>query len=106
VASSAIKNRNATMDDEKLKKYADIIYHENNRLLTLVDKVLQISSIEKTNESFAFENINLHEIIEKAIENFNPLLQKSNGQIICNLQANMAMLKADWVHLTNVFYNL
>jgi len=106
VASEAIRNRNVQMDEDKLKKYADIIYNENVRLHNLVDRVLQISAIEKQDESLSFEEVDIHKTITKVLVSFGPLLQKRNGTINSNLNADKFTIQADKTHLSNVIYNL
>lgn len=106
VASDAIRNRNSQMDDLKLKKYADIIYNENVRLHNLVDRVLQISSIEKKEESLHFEEVDLHKIIHSIALSFEPLIQQNKGQMFLRLKADRYKLNADKTHLSNVIYNL
>jgi two-component system phosphate regulon sensor histidine kinase PhoR len=106
VASNAIRNESIQMDKDKLKKYADIIYNENVRLHNLVDKVLQVSAIEKDDESLTYEEIDVHKIIKNVLVNFEPLLQQKGGHINSNLKANNFILYADKTHLSNVIYNL
>ena len=106
VASDAIKNKNIKMDEEKLIKYANIISKENIRLHNLVDRVLQISSIEKSDETINYKEVNLHSIIKNISLNFEPLLQKRNGSITYNLEAAKFNIQADELHISNVIYNL
>ena len=106
VASEAIRNKNIQMDESKLEKYADIIYNENVRLHNLVDRVLQISAIEKQDESLSFEEVNIHTIITTVLVSFEPLLQQRSGTMNSNLTAEKCILKADKTHLSNVIYNL
>ena len=104
VASDAI--RNTQMDPERLKKYADIIYTENDRLHHLVDRVLQISAMEKENDTLTLEEVNLHEIVQQVAESFEPVMQQRGGSITQALHAGRFKLLADKVHLSNVIYNL
>jgi len=106
VASDAIRNKNTQMNEEKLNKYAEIIYSENVRLHNLVDKVLQVSAIEKNDESLTFEEIDIHKIIEKVIVSFEPLLQQRKGSVQSFLTTTNNLLYADRIHLANVIYNL
>jgi two-component system phosphate regulon sensor histidine kinase PhoR len=104
VASDAIRHTN--MDPERLKKYADIIYTENDRLHHLVDRVLQISAMEKENDTLTLEEVNLHEIVQQVAESFEPVMQQRGGSITQALHAGRFKLLADKVHLSNVIYNL
>ncbi len=104
VASDAI--RNTQMDPERLRKYADIIYTENDRLHHLVDRVLQISAMEKENDTLTLEELNLHELVQQVAESFEPVMQQRGGSITQALHAGRFTLLADKVHLSNVIYNL
>jgi two-component system phosphate regulon sensor histidine kinase PhoR len=106
VASEAIKNKNFRMDDDKLEKYANIIHNENHRLHHLVDRVLQISAIQKNDESLQFEKTDLHQIIDEVLLNFEAVLHKRDGQLKASLKATKFSFKADKTHISNVIYNL
>ncbi|MFT4753055.1 MAG: two-component system phosphate regulon sensor histidine kinase PhoR [Salibacteraceae bacterium] len=47
LASDAARNKTHILNQDKLAKYAQIIYQKNDRLHQLVDRILQISSLEK-----------------------------------------------------------
>jgi two-component system phosphate regulon sensor histidine kinase PhoR len=106
VASEAIRNKNIQMDESKLQKYTDIIFKENKRLHNLVDHVLQISFIEKKEESLHLEKLDIHQIIKSALISFEPIIQQREGQYTSDLKAEKFILKGDKIHLQNVIYNL
>lgn len=106
VASEAIRNKNIQMDETKLQKYTDIIHKENERLHNLVDHVLQISFIEKKEQSLFFEEIDIHKLIKNALISFEPLVIKHKGSFTTNLSATKHIMKGDKIHLQNVIYNL
>ena len=76
VASDTLRNKHREMDASKLSKYANIIYKENNRLHHLVDTVLQLSEIEKEEETLHLVDFNIHEIIEKTKGSFGTYSKK------------------------------
>ena len=104
VASDAIRNRE--MDDEKKAKYADIIHKENNRLHSLVDRVLQISTIEKGSDSFSMELVDVNHTIATVTNSFEALIQEKNGRLTTQLISENASVFAYKIHLSNVVYNL
>jgi len=106
VASDAIRNKKIQMDDLKLQKYADIIYKENVRLHHLVDQVLQISAMEKEEESLSFEEVDLHEMIKNVAFSFEAIIQERKGNINLDLKAENFQINADELHISNVIYNL
>lgn len=106
LASDAIRNPAIQMDEKKLQKYADIVHAENNRLHLLVDKVLQISSIEKQSDSLTMEPVDLHQIILQVAQSFEPLLKNKGGILDLHLGAKDHIMGGDKMHLTNVINNL
>ncbi|MBL4703118.1 MAG: HAMP domain-containing histidine kinase, partial [Flavobacteriales bacterium] len=106
VASDAIRSGNVRMDEVKLKKYADIIYKENVRLHHLVDAVLQISAIEKEEESLSFEEVDLHQVIKEVLLSFEPMMHERSGSFNSALNASRYKVLGDRTHLSNVIYNL
>lgn len=106
VASDTLRNKHGEMASEKLSKYADIIYKENNRLHHLVDSVLQLSEIEKEEETLHLVHFNIHEIIVKVKGSFEPLIKSKNGQLSADLKAKNITIFGDQTHLSNVVSNL
>lgn len=104
VASDAIRNR--AMNEQKMAQYADIIHKENDRLHHLVDRVLEISTIEKSTDTFIMELVDVNEVIMTVVGSFQPLIQKKAGWINTNLSGDEAKVYADKIHLSNVVYNL
>ncbi|WP_282134408.1 sensor histidine kinase [Seonamhaeicola maritimus] len=104
VASEALRNKE--MDEVKRKQYTDIIYKENEKLHGLVDKVMQISSLEKEEDTFSFEELNIHEIISTITSSFGPVVLSKNGIINHDLKANNFKVIGDKTHLSNAISNL
>jgi two-component system phosphate regulon sensor histidine kinase PhoR len=93
-------------DEEKMRKYASIIYKENKRLEKQVERVLNIAKLDKDKVILNKEEIDLLAILEEVQENFNFNQAQGGGQIQLLHQAEKALIYADPVHLTNVLFNL
>lgn len=104
--SSEMILRSDLDDAEKIKQYAGIIYKENKRLENQVERVLNIAKLDKDKISLRLEDFDVHEILEEAKDNFEFNASDKGGEIELNLRAEMHVLKADPVHITNVIYNL
>jgi two-component system phosphate regulon sensor histidine kinase PhoR len=104
VASDAIRNR--VMNEQKMEQYADIIHKENDRLHNLVDRVLEISTIEKSTDTFTMELVDVNEVIMSVVDNFEPLIQDKKGFLKTSLSESNATIYADKIHFSNVVYNL
>ena len=71
-----------------------------------VEKVLQMSLIEKRNYNLNLTDVNLHQVIEKAVSNFALQVEKRNGVIKTELNATNPMIEGDITHITNIIHNL
>ena len=106
LASEMITNSTIFESKDKLLKYANIIFEENNRLKTQVEQVLQISVLDKKDYKLLKKDINLHEIIENAVDNFNLAIEQKGGKIYMELNAKPFHIWADPVHVYNIIANL
>lgn len=108
ISSETLLNLDVKKDEEeKLQRYAGIIYKENKRLEQQVERVLNIAKLDKNEIRLNLQTFCIHEIIEEAKENFEfNQLEESGGQITLDLKAADHLIKADVVHVTNVIYNL
>jgi two-component system phosphate regulon sensor histidine kinase PhoR len=91
---------------EKTTKYANIIYDENNHLKNQVEQVLQIAVLDKGSFKLKKKEVDIHEIIEIAVDNFEMQVKQRGGQIIIQLNASKSTFLADTIHITNIINNL
>ncbi len=106
LSSETLLREDLTNDKEKLQRYASIIYKENKRLENQVERVLNIAKLDKDELKLTKSQIDIHEILEEAKDNFEFNQLKDNGKINLNLNATKAIINADEVHITNVIFNL
>lgn len=106
LASDSILTPTILRDEEKVKRFIGIIKEENTRMLNQVEKVLQIARIDKKNFELKRSDIDLHEIIEKAVGHARLKVEKKNGQITTYLNASQSRLFADQTHISNIIHNI
>lgn len=106
LSSEMLMRSDFSQDPEKLKRYASIIYKENKRLENQVERVLNVAKMDKEELTLKKEQMDLHELLEEARENFEFNQLEQGGQITLHLEADHHVLQADPVHITNVVYNL
>jgi two-component system phosphate regulon sensor histidine kinase PhoR len=71
-----------------------------------VEKVLQMAQMDRNTISLNLNEIDLHEIIKAAVENFSLQVEKKNGKVSYDLRAQNSILVADSIHIGNVIHNL
>jgi len=106
IYSEVLKNPDIINNPERLLNYATIIKNESNRLKKQVERVLQMASMNKEDLGLKKENLNIHEIINNAIDSIQLSLDEKEGKIECDLHADKPIVKADKLHLTNIIFNL
>lgn len=93
-------------DPQRVNQYAKIIFNENKRLESQVERVLQLATLEKEKIALKKTEFDLHQMIKNCVSNFKVAIESEGGKIVLNLNAEKSILFGDVVHLTNVFYNL
>ncbi len=106
LASEALKDPEAKLDQQRVNRLAGIIYDENARLGDHIERVLSIARIEKKEVNFDVQPVDLHEVIQAVTDSMSLQLQKRNATIQLNLNAENSMMNADELHISNVLYNL
>ena len=107
ISSETLMNLNPDNSKDKLLRYASIIYKENKRLESQVERVLNVANLDKSEINLNMTVFDIHEIIEEAKENFEfNQLEEHGGVIKVDLAAQDSILHADLVHITNIVNNL
>lgn len=106
LAADSISSPMISSHEEKVRRFANIIKQENIRMNNQVEKVLQMAVIEKQDFSLKLAEVNLHEIIEPAIENIGLQVEKRNGSAKAILEANNPVVEGDMTHISNIINNL
>ena len=105
--SSEMIMRLDTDDDlEKAKKYAGIIFKENKRLETQVERVLNISTLDTENTTLNKKSLDFHELLVEVKDTFDFNQLANGGKILIENNASVFTIQADPIHITNVVYNL
>ena len=71
-----------------------------------VERVLQIAMLDKTDVEMKWKRIDLHNIIEEAVETLSLQVERKHGQIRTELRGADAVIEGDETHITNVIHNL
>ena len=106
LAVDAVNNPMIVQDQQKVKYYTNIIREENKRMHSQVEKVLQMALLDKNQISLSKDDIDIHEIIYRAVENISILVEGKGGSIVTDLRAMRHEFVGDEVHISNVISNL
>lgn len=106
LSSEMIMRSESLENEEKIKRYAGIIFKENKRLENQVERVLNIAKLDKREIALKKETIDLHELFTEVKDNFEFNQNENGGKIKLDLKASSHNIQADPVHISNVIYNL
>jgi two-component system phosphate regulon sensor histidine kinase PhoR len=106
ISSEVLMKPEIVNTPERLLSYAAIIRKEAARLKKNVDTVLQTANIAQKIDKLNLEEVEVHELLEDLAISCEPLFKEKNGELIVNLRATNAHIKADRLHFTNIIHNL
>jgi two-component system phosphate regulon sensor histidine kinase PhoR len=105
LACEMLQDTDVQAHSGQLNRYLRVIADENRRLGSQVEKVLQAAVLDK-GLKLKLASVNLHEAIDGALQNIGVQIEKRNGTVDLQLDAENAIVEADEVHVTNLLYNL
>ncbi|MCR8557671.1 HAMP domain-containing histidine kinase [Mucilaginibacter sp. BJC16-A38] len=106
IASEALKDNEIAQDRSRVARLANIIYEENERLGSHIERVLNIARIEKNDFKLEKKPLDVNDMIAVVVDSMELKLQKNNAVITLQLDAENAIISADELHFSNVIYNL
>ncbi|MDR4987520.1 MAG: HAMP domain-containing sensor histidine kinase [Bacteroidales bacterium] len=106
LACQALNDHDVKKSEPLYQSYIKVINEENERLGILADRVLQTALIENAKIRLNITGVDLHEMIQHAINKIKLQVEAKHGNITTSLAAEYSFVRADKVHITNVFSNL
>lgn len=106
IASESLKDPEISADRSRLQRLAGIIYDENVRLGSHIERVLNIARLEKDNLKLENQQVDINELAQAVIDSMELQLQKHQAQVDMQLDASNAVVVGDELHLSNVLFNL
>jgi hypothetical protein len=106
LASQMMTDKSIPDENKDIDNLAGVISDESSRLRAQVEKVLQMAIFEKVKMKLFLTNADVHEIIDKSIENFRLQFTIREGNIIKDYQARNSFAPVDETHFLNAVSNL
>jgi two-component system phosphate regulon sensor histidine kinase PhoR len=106
VATDSITNDKVVNNPERIRYFAGMIKKENNRMNRQVEDILTIARLDRKDFEFFWQAIDIHELINDALQSIILQIEKRGGKVILELNATNPVITTDQNHCTNVVYNL
>lgn len=101
-----IKEKRHNFSEEELDHYLSLLEKENHLLKNKVEKVLELTVLERENPGLNLKEINLHDIILQKAEIYRIIIQERDGELKSNLSAENHLIQGDSMHIGNIIDNL
>jgi two-component system phosphate regulon sensor histidine kinase PhoR len=106
LAGKMILKENGSGSVEKIKNYSEIILTENDKLRFQVEQLLGMNALERGEQLMKKEKLDVHELLERATQQFRLQIEDRNGEVQLNLDAEYSFVRGDDHHLCSAFSNL
>ncbi len=106
LAADSISSPMVVNNPDKIKRFVDIIRQENRRMNSQVERVLQVALIDKKDFELSIGEVNMHEVIQQAVDNFSLQVEKREGKLRVDFQAEKPVIEGDSTHLASIIHNL
>ena len=106
LASDSILNPNIIGNQDKIKRFLGIIKQENKRMLSQVEKVLQMAVLDRKDFSLNKSEVNMIEVVNQAATHTSLLVESRDGVVRTHIKAETPIIIADQTHISNIVHNL
>jgi len=106
LASEILLKSDPATSSERINKYSQVIFDENQRMRNQVERVLQIASLEKEEFKLNKEEIDLHKEIKTGIKNLCLEQSEIPVKVLFNLKAKKHSIRVDLIHFKDIVNNL
>jgi len=106
LAGKGIIKEPSVRDDDKVKKYTEIILEENEKLKLQVEQVLGFTALERGEIPLQKSIVDFHELIRSSLKSMNMQIENKNGDVRLQLAAHNFKVLGEKTHLANVLCNL
>lgn len=106
LASQMMADKSIPAKNKNIENLSRVISDESMRLKFHVEKVLQMAIFENTKLKLSMVRMNIHNILDTALDNFSLQIINNKGKINKNYKAESVFARVDEVHFLNAVSNL
>lgn len=106
LASQMLKDESILKSPEVFKHVTGVIHDETKRLSFQVEKVLQMSLFDKQKATLKMKEIDANDLVVSVANTHVLKVEKLEGTLDIDLQAEESTIRVDEMHFTNVIFNI
>lgn len=93
-------------DIEQFPQLLEIAYSNGERMLRLINDLLDIYKLETEYVPLALKAVSATALLEDVKRQFDPIIEESNLMVSIDVSASLPLLLVDYTYLNRVLYNL
>lgn len=93
-------------DKENIEEYSELIQISTDRMLNLVNNMLDIQSVENGSVELQLEKLDVNDLIQQSIKHFEKTAEVKKIELISQLEEDAALIKCDSSTMIRVFDNI
>jgi len=106
LASQMLKDESILKSPEVFRHVTGVIHDETKRLSFQVEKVLQMSLFDKQKTTLKMREMDANDLVVTVANTHALKVEKLEGTLDIDLQAEDSTIKVDEMHFTNVLFNI
>ncbi len=106
LAAEVLLQSNESSSSSRIKRYAKIIFDENQRMQTRVDRVLQMALIDKNEFRLNLSETDIHKLIKETMNSISLHDYEKQVQVQYDLRAENHVILADELQIRSMINNL
>jgi len=106
LATEVLMNADPATSMERMKKYSNIIYDENQRMRVQVERVLQMAQLDKGEYQLNKAKLDVHAVLRATVDSLCLDHSEKKVKVDFILEATKSEIIADKLHVGNIFSNL
>lgn len=106
LAAQMLKDPSVGKSPQMFQHISGVINDETKRLRFQVEKVLQMSMFDRQKAVLKMKEMDANELVNSVVNTFTLKVERYNGKIESELEAEDPIIFADEMHITNVIFNL
>ncbi|MFN8577567.1 MAG: ATP-binding protein [Candidatus Sericytochromatia bacterium] len=103
---SSLINEDEELDKEIVKSFGETIYNESIRLSDIIDNLLNVLTLDKSDSNMIIEKINVEELLTLVIKEYEQKIKLSNLDVGLDLQGEDFNIVNNKESLSNIFNNI
>ncbi len=106
LASQMLRDESILKSPEVFKHVTGVIHDETKRLSFQVEKVLHMSLFDRQRTTLKIKEIDANDLVVSVANTHALKVEKLEGKLDIDLQAENSTIKVDEMHFTNVLFNI